>query len=161
MVPGIKKIIHSYTTSVWVPFLLVVFFLLIVSILVISGGMYVKSPLRLSTDFFIKLYACSLLGQLYVSFWHFFAKGTRTGNIFIVFLCAFSFLESFFGVMNSVLASYYCQRNCSQKGISGTSVVATFSITGTSRFFVSRTIQGFCTKKGICDCKRDDLVGGG
>ena len=99
MVPGIKKIIHSYTTSVWVPFLLVVFFLLIVSILVISGGMYVKSPLRLSTDFFIKLYACSLLGQLYVSFWHFFAKGTRTCNIQLILLAVsllFAFLLFFF-----------------------------------------------------------------
>jgi len=99
MVPGIKKIIHSYTTSVWIPFLLVVFFLLIVSILVISGGLYVKSPLRLSTDLFIKLYACSLLGQLYVSFWHFFVKGTKTGTIQLSLLAVsllLSFLSFFF-----------------------------------------------------------------
>ena len=99
MVPGIKKIINSYTTSVWMPFLLVVFFLSIVSILVISGGLNVRSPLSHSTDLFIKLYAWSLLGQLYVSFWHFFAKGTKTGAIQLVLLTAtllLSFLSFFF-----------------------------------------------------------------
>jgi hypothetical protein len=99
MVPGIKKIIHSYTTSVWMPFLLVVFFLSIAGILVISGGLNVKSPLSHSTDLFIKLYACSLLGQIYVSFWHFFAKGTKTGTIQLLLLAVsllFSFLSFFF-----------------------------------------------------------------
>lgn len=94
MVPGIKKIIRSYTTSVWMPFVLVVFFLLIASILVISGGLHVKSPLSHSTDLFIKLYACSLLGQIYVGFWHFFGKGTKTGTIQLLLL-AVSFLLSF------------------------------------------------------------------
>ncbi len=99
MVPGIKKIIHSYTTSIWLPFLLVVFFLSIASILVIAGGLHVHSPLNQFTDLFIKLYACSLVGQLYVCFWHFFAKGTKTGTIQLLLLAVsllFSFLSFFF-----------------------------------------------------------------
>ena len=95
MVPSIKKIIHNYTTSVWLPFLLVVFFLSIVSMLVISGGVHANNPLNHSTNLFIKLYACSLLGQLYVCFWHFFAKGTKTGTIQLLLL-AVSLLFSFF-----------------------------------------------------------------
>jgi len=94
-----KKIIHSYTKSAWMPFLLMVFFLLIASILIISGGLHVNSPLRFSTELFIKLYACSLLGQLYVSFCNFFGEGTRAGTIqlllFVVSLLL-SFLTFFF-----------------------------------------------------------------
>jgi hypothetical protein len=99
MVPDMKKIIHSYANSVWMPFSLVVFFLLIASILAISGGVHVNNPLSYSTNLFIKLYACSLLGQLYVSFWNFFAKGTKTGTIQLLLLALsllFSFLSFFF-----------------------------------------------------------------
>jgi hypothetical protein len=99
MVPVIKRIVHSYTTSVWMPFLLVVFFFLIASILVASGGLHVSSPLCFSTELFIKLYAFSLLGQIYVSFWHFFAKGTKTGTIQLLLLAVsliVSFLSFFF-----------------------------------------------------------------
>lgn len=99
MVHLIKKIIHSYTTSAWMPFILVVIFLLIASILVISGGLHARSPLCFSTELFIKLYAFSLLGQLYLSFWHFFAKGTKTGTIQLSLLAVsllVSFLSFFF-----------------------------------------------------------------
>jgi hypothetical protein len=104
MVPGIKRIIHSYTKSAWVPFFLVVFFLFIASILVVSGGLHVKSPLSYSTNLFIKLYACSLLGQLYVSFCNFFGKGTKTGTIQLVLFAVsllFSFLSFFFLLLPS------------------------------------------------------------
>jgi hypothetical protein len=99
MVPAIKKIIHSYANSVWMPFFLVVFFLSIASILVIFGGVHVNDQLSYSTNLFIKLYACSLLGQLYVSFWNFFAKGTKTGTIqlsLLVVSLLLSFLSFFF-----------------------------------------------------------------
>ncbi len=99
MVPAIKKIIHSYTTSAWIPFLLVFVFLFIASILVISGGLHVKSPLSYSTKLFIHLYACSLLGQLYVSLCNFFGTGTKTGTIQLLLFIAsllFSFLTFFF-----------------------------------------------------------------
>jgi hypothetical protein len=99
MVPEIKKIIHSYSNSAWIPFSLMVFFLSIACILVISGGVHVHSPLNHLTDLFIKLYACSLLGQLYISFCNFFGKGDRTGTIqlilFVVSLLL-SFLTFFF-----------------------------------------------------------------
>jgi hypothetical protein len=111
MVPEIKKIIHSYSNSAWMPFLLTAFFLLTASVLVISGGVHVSNPLNHLTDIFIKLYACSLLGQLYVSFCNFFGEGTKTGTIqlvlFVVSLLlsflAFYFLlvphwKSFFGI---------------------------------------------------------------
>jgi len=94
-----KKIIHGYTNNAWTPFFLTVFFLLIASILVILGGVHVHNPLSHSTDVFIKLYACSLLGQLYVSFWNFFVKGTKTGIIQLLLFAAsllFSFLLFFF-----------------------------------------------------------------
>jgi drug/metabolite transporter (DMT)-like permease len=99
MVPGIKKIIHNYYNSAWIPFILMVFFLLIASILVISGGLHANNPLNHPTDLFIKLYACSLLGQLYVSFCNFFGKGTTTGIIqLILFLVSLllSFLTFYF-----------------------------------------------------------------
>ena len=99
MVPVIRKIIHCYTTNVWMPFLLVVFFLLIASILVSLGGLHVNSPLCFSTELFIILYAFSLLGQIYVGFWHFFAKGTKTGTIQLLLLAVsliISFLSFFF-----------------------------------------------------------------
>ena len=104
VVPGMKKIIHSYTDSAWMPFLLVVFFLSIVSILVICGGVHVANPLNYSTNLFIKLYACSLLGQLYISFWNFFGKGTKTGTIQLLLLVLsllFSFLSFFFLLLPS------------------------------------------------------------
>ena len=109
MVTGIKKIIHSYTTSVWMPFLLVVFFLSIVCILVISGGLNVSSPFSHSTDLFIKLYAWSLLAQLYVSFWHFFAKGTRTGTIQLALLAVTLLLSfsSFFFLLLPFWRSFF------------------------------------------------------
>jgi phosphate/sulfate permease len=94
-----KKIIHSYTRSAWMPFLLMVFFLLIASILIVFGGLHTKSPLSTFTNLFIKLYACSLLGQLYISFCNFFGEGTKTGTIqlllFVVSLLI-SFLMFFF-----------------------------------------------------------------
>jgi hypothetical protein len=99
MVPGIKKIIHSYSNSAWIPFSLMVFFLFIASILVISGGVHVNNPLNHFTDIFIKLYACSLLGQLYVSFCNFFGKGTKTGTIQLILFVGsllLSFLTFFF-----------------------------------------------------------------
>ena len=95
MVPGIKKIIRSYTDSAWMPFLLMFFFLLIASILVIAGGLHTKNPFNHSTDLCIKLYAFSLLGQLYVSFVNFFGNGTKTGTIQLV-LFIVSLLLSFF-----------------------------------------------------------------
>jgi hypothetical protein len=94
MVSGIKKIIHSYSNSAWIPFLLMVFFLLIASLLVISGGVHIHNPLNHFTDLFIKLYACALLGQLYVSFCNFFGKGTKTGTIQLI-LFVFSLFLSF------------------------------------------------------------------
>jgi hypothetical protein len=94
MVPGIKKIIHIYSNSAWIPFLLMIFFLSIASILVICGGVHVQNPLNHFTDLFIKLYACSLLGQLYISFCNFFGKGTKTGTIQLL-LFAVSLLLSF------------------------------------------------------------------
>lgn len=99
MVPLIRRSIHSYTASVWIPFVLVVFFLLIASLLVISGGLHTKSPLSFSTELFIKFYAFSLLGQVYVSFWNFFAKGTKTGTVQLLLLAVsllVSFLSFFF-----------------------------------------------------------------
>ncbi|MEN8189705.1 MAG: hypothetical protein ABFS19_07650 [Thermodesulfobacteriota bacterium] len=98
VVSEIKKIFRIYTTSTWVPFLLVAFFLLITNILVVSGGVWGDSILNYSTLVFIKLYAWSLLGQIYVSFWHFFHE-TKTGTIQLLLLAAsllFSFLSFFF-----------------------------------------------------------------
>jgi hypothetical protein len=89
-----KKIIHSYTQSAWIPFLLMVFFLSVASILIISGGLHTKSPLNFFTNLFIKLYACSLLGQLYISFCNFFGEGTKTGTIQLL-LFVVSLLISF------------------------------------------------------------------
>ncbi|MEJ2156539.1 MAG: hypothetical protein P8X96_14460 [Desulfobacteraceae bacterium] len=104
MVPMIKRIISSYTASVWIPFIFVVFFLLIASLLVISGGLHTKSPLSFSTELFVKFYAFSLLGQVYVSFWNFFAKGTKTGTIQLMLLAVsllISFLSFFFLLLPS------------------------------------------------------------
>lgn len=104
MVSAIRKIIHSYTTSAWIPFLLMAFFLFISSILVVSGGLYLKSPLTGITNLCIKLYACSLLGQLYVSFCNFFGRGTTTGTIqLLLFLASLliSFLAFFFLLLPS------------------------------------------------------------
>ena len=99
MVPHMKKIIHLYATSAWMPFVVVVVFLSLSSILVVSGGLHAKSPLCFSTELLIKLYAFSLLGQLYVGFWNFFAKGTKTGTIQLLLLAVsllVSFLSFFF-----------------------------------------------------------------
>jgi hypothetical protein len=104
MVSSIKKIIHSYTTSVWMPFFLVVLFLFIASILIVSGGLHANNPLNYSTKVFVQLYAWSLLGQLYISFWHFFGKGTKAGTIQLLLLAAsilFSFLSFFFLLLPS------------------------------------------------------------
>jgi hypothetical protein len=99
MFPDIKKIVNSYATSAWIPFLFSVFFLLIASILVTCGGVHNKNPLYHATKTIISFWACSLLGQLYTSFWSFFVKGTRTGTIqlllFIVSLFI-SFVTFFF-----------------------------------------------------------------
>jgi hypothetical protein len=95
MVPKIKKIIRSYSDSAWMPFLLMIFFLSISCMLVISGGVHTKSPLTNSTNYFLKLYAFSLLGQLYVSFVNFFGKGTKTGTIQLLLFIA-SLILSFF-----------------------------------------------------------------
>jgi hypothetical protein len=105
MVPGIKKIIRSYTDSAWMPFLLMVLFLSIASILVIAGGANTKNPLNHSTDLFIKLYAFSLLGQLYISFVNFFGKGTRTGTIQLVLFIVSLFLT--FVLFIFVLVPYW------------------------------------------------------
>jgi hypothetical protein len=95
MVPDIKKILRSYTDSAWMPFLLMIVFLSIAGLFVVSGGVHTQHSLSYPTNLAIKLYACSLLGQLYVSFVNFFGKGTKTGTIQLL-LFLFSLLLSFF-----------------------------------------------------------------
>jgi hypothetical protein len=95
MFPGIKKILRIYTDSAWIPFLLMMVFLLIASILVVSGGVHTQNSLSYPTNLAIKLYACALLGQLYISFVNFFGKGTKTGTIQLILFLT-SLLLSFF-----------------------------------------------------------------
>jgi hypothetical protein len=104
-----KNILHSYAASAWMPFFFVVFFLLIVSLLIISGGVHASNKLNHCTNLFIKLYAFSLLGQLYVSFWNFFGRGTRTGIIQLLLLVVsfvLSFLSFFFLLLPSWRGSF-------------------------------------------------------
>ncbi len=94
MVLYFKKIIHVYVTSVWIPFLLVAVLLLATSVFVVSGGLHLNSPLNFTTELIIKLWACALIGQIYVSCYHFFGHGTKTGIIQLLLL-AVSLLLSF------------------------------------------------------------------
>ncbi len=99
MVPLIKKILHSYTTSIWIPFLLVAVLLLATSVFVTSGGLHLNSPLNFTTELVIKLWACALIGQIYVSCYHFFGYGTKTGVIQLLLLAVslvLSFLSFFY-----------------------------------------------------------------